>query len=110
LRKTVATSAVLRDLSLGLSEFEGQREALESQYTGVRHDLDKVIPPLPFMTDEIDRELGSRFRFGTARVERPLRVFEQRRLARGQNLVVVAAAIAAAVIGATSALWVSVHS
>jgi hypothetical protein len=108
LARRLRSSGMMRELAIDLSEFESEAESLETSHREERKELDE-IPGLPFLISEIDERLQTAFRFPTPRIARLLDLFERRRLSGSQNIVAVASALLAAVIGATSALWVSGH-
>jgi hypothetical protein len=108
LARRLKSSGMMRELAIDLSEFESEAESLETSHREDRTELE-AIPGLPFLISEIDDDLQTAFRFPTQRIARLLDLFERRRLSGSQNIVAVASAVLAAVIGATSALWVSGH-
>jgi hypothetical protein len=99
-------AALLRELAIALTEFEANVEASELFFGERRQELEE-LSQTPFLWDEIDEQTREAHHFSTARVARPLDLFEQRRMNRTQVLAMLMSAILAAAIGATSALWVS---
>jgi hypothetical protein len=106
LMRTFKASNALRQMAIDLTEFEADRDRQRQRYERQRRDL-QGTPGTKFLYEEIDEELGRRFSFPFPLIERPLALFEQRRLTRGQNVAAFAAALAAAAIGASTALWAS---
>lgn len=106
LRRQFTSSGVLRELAVGLAEFEAELARQLARSAEIRRDMDVALAA-PALLPEIDEAIREDLRFDSREVERPLQLFEQRRLTRAQNTAAVAGAVLAAAIGASAALVIS---
>jgi hypothetical protein len=105
-RRHLSRSYVLRELTVSLTEFEAEIAEQQARFAEIRRDMDAALAA-PAMLPEIDEALREEFRFPTASIERPLQLFEQRRLTSVQNAAAVIGAVLAGVIGVSAALLLS---
>jgi hypothetical protein len=105
-RRQARASQRLRELTVALTTFEANTEAEQADSTEKTREL-ATVPGTTFLEDEINEELRTAFRYPTRTISTPLELLERRRLTSSQNRTALMGALLAAVIGATSALWVS---
>jgi hypothetical protein len=108
-RRRISGSGVMRELAIAITEFEADAEIAQAESAASRRSLEEM-PGTRFLLNEMDDLVRTGFKADTDRFERLLDLFERRRLSGSQNLIALVSALLAAVIGATSALWVSGQS